>query len=123
MVDGLRRAFGFLTIYPLRASDAWTPETLGSSMVYYPLVGTFTARPMGLAVLLNMLFPPSVRCALLLAGSLLVTGGLHLDGCRPDRWLSGSYNERRRLAHLQRPAVGPMAVAWCGRSNAVNMPV
>jgi len=40
MVDGLRRAFGFLTVYPLRASDAWTPETLGSSMVYYPLVGT-----------------------------------------------------------------------------------
>jgi len=41
MVDGLRRALGFLTVYPLRASDAWTPETLGSSMVYYPLIGTF----------------------------------------------------------------------------------
>jgi cobalamin synthase len=39
MVDGLRRALGFLTVYPLRASDAWTPETLGSSMMYHLLVG------------------------------------------------------------------------------------
>ena len=39
MVDGLRRALGFLTVYPLRASDAWTPKP-GSSMVYYPLIGT-----------------------------------------------------------------------------------
>ncbi len=39
IVDSLRRAMGFLTVYPLRASDSWTPETLGSSMAYYPLAG------------------------------------------------------------------------------------
>ena len=64
MVDGLRRALGFLTVYPLRASDAWTPETLGSSMVYYPLIGTFIGLALwGLAVLLGVLFPPaSCQC-------------------------------------------------------------
>ena len=36
MVDGLRRALGFLTVYPLRASDAWTPETLGSPWCTIP---------------------------------------------------------------------------------------
>ena len=80
MVDGLRRAFGFLTVYPLRASDTWTPETLGSSMVYYPLIGTFIGLALwSLAVLLGTLFPQPVVSVLLLVSALLVTGGLHLD--------------------------------------------
>src|SRR5215510_5288550 len=113
MVDGLRRALGFLTVYPLRASDAWTPETLGSSMVYYPLVGTFIGLTLwGLAVLLGVLFPPSVVSVLLLVIALLVAGGLHMDG-----WadlidgLSGSYNREDALRIFKDPHVGSMAVA------------
>ena len=113
MVDGLRRAFGFLTVYPLRASDTWTPETLGSSMVYYPLVGTFIGLALwGLAVLLNVLFLPPIVSVLLLAGSLLVTGGLHLDGLADTvDGLSGSYNREDALRIFKDPHVGSMAVA------------
>jgi adenosylcobinamide-GDP ribazoletransferase len=113
MVDGLRRAFGFLTVYPLRASDTWTPETLGSSMVYYPLVGTFIGLALwGLAVLLSVLFPPSIVSVLLLAGSLLVTGGLHIDGLADTvDGLSGSYNREDALRIFKDPHVGSMAVA------------
>ena len=83
MVDGLRRAFGFLTVYPLRASDTWTPETLGSSMVYYPLVGTFIGLALwGLAVLLSVLFPPSIVSVLLLAA---VIGGVFLAKREKDQ--------------------------------------
>src|SRR5499426_4654132 len=112
MVDGLRRALGFLTVYPLRASDAWTPETLGSSMVYYPLVGTFIGLALwGLAVLLNVLFLPPIAGVLLLAGSLLVTGGLHLDGLADTvDGLSGSYNREDALRIFKDPHVGSMAV-------------
>jgi adenosylcobinamide-GDP ribazoletransferase len=113
MVDGLRRALGFLTVYPLRASDAWTPETLGSSMMYYPLIGTFIGLALwGLAVLLGVLFPPPVVSVLLLVSALLVTGGLHMDG-----WadlidgLSGSYNREEALRIFKDPHVGSMAVA------------
>ena len=113
MVDGLRRAFGFLTIYPLRASDAWTPETLGSSMVYYPLVGTCIGLILwGLAVLLGILFPLPIVSVLVLVAALLVTGGLHMDG-----WadlidgLSGSYNRADALRIFKDPHVGSMAVA------------
>ena len=112
MVDGLRRALGFLTVYPLRASDAWTPETLGSSMVYYPLIGTFIGLALwGLAVLLGALFPQPVVSVLLLVSALLVTGGLHMDG-----WadlidgLSGSYNREDALRIFKDPHVGSMAV-------------
>jgi len=113
MVDGLRRAFGFLTLYPLRASDTWTPETLGSSMVYYPLVGTLIGLALwGLALLLSMLFPPSVVRVLLLAGLLLVTGGLHMDGLADlIDGLSGSYNRQDALRIFKDPHVGSMAVA------------
>src|SRR5438128_9480455 len=113
MVDGLRRALVFLTVYRLRASDAWTPETLGSSMVYYTLIGTCIGLTLwGLAVLLGILFPPPVVSVLLLVSALLVTGGLHMDG-----WadlvdgLSGSYNREDALRIFKDPHVGSMAVA------------
>jgi len=113
MVDGLRRAFGFLTVCPLRASNTWTPETLGSSMVYYPLVGTCIGLVLwGLAVLLSMLFPPPIVSVLLLAGSLLITGGLHIDGLADlIDGLSGSYNREDALRIFKDPHVGSMAVA------------
>ena len=113
MIDGLRRALGFLTIYPLQASDTWTPETLGSSMVYYPLVGTCIGLTLwGLVVLLSVLFPPPIVSVLVLVAALLVTGGLHMDG-----WadlidgLSGSYNREDALRIFKDPHVGSMAVA------------
>lgn len=110
-MDGLRRAFGFLTIYPLRASDTWTPETLGSSMVHYPLVGLF----IGLAawvlyVLLSSLFPPTVAIVLLLGSLAVITGGLHLDGFADTvDGLSGGYSREETLHIFKDPHIGTMA--------------
>jgi adenosylcobinamide-GDP ribazoletransferase len=110
-MDGLRRAFGFLTIYPLRASDTWTPETLGSSMVHYPLVGLF----IGLAawvlyVLLSSLFPPPVAIVLLLGSLAVITGGLHLDGFADTvDGLSGGYSREETLHIFKDPHIGTMA--------------
>lgn len=79
-VDGLWRAIGFLTVYPLRETESWTPETVGNSMVYYPLVGTLIGISLWiLYVLLSALFAPPIVHVLLLAGSVLITGGLHID--------------------------------------------
>jgi adenosylcobinamide-GDP ribazoletransferase len=116
MVDGLRRAFGFLTIYPLRASDTWTPETLGSSMAYYPLVGTCIGCALWiLYVLLSVLFPAPVVSVLLLGGLLLVTGGLHIDGLADTvDGLNGGYNREETLRIFKDPHVGPMAVVSVG---------
>ena len=111
-MDGLRRAMGFLTIYPLRASDTWTPETLGSSMMYYPLVGLL----IGLALwvlhsLLSTLFPFSVANGLLLGGLVMMTGGLHLDGLADTiDGLSGGYSREETLQIFKDPHVGTMAV-------------
>lgn len=113
MPDGLRRALSFLTVCPLQSRSAWTPETLGSSMVYYPLVGTLIGLCLwGLAVLLGLLFPVPLVSALLLASLLLLTGGLHIDGLSDTvDGLSGSYNREDALRIFKDPHVGSMAVA------------
>jgi adenosylcobinamide-GDP ribazoletransferase len=79
-VDGLWRAIGVLTVYPLRETESWTPETVGSAMMYYPLVGTLIGISLWmLYVLLSALFVPPIVHVLLLAGLVLLTGGLHIN--------------------------------------------
>lgn len=113
MFDGVQQAFGFLTVCPLRSNAPWTPETLGLSMVYYPVVGLGLGLLLwGLALLLGLLFPPAVVCVLLLAASLLLTGGLHSDGLADlIDGLSGSYTREDALRIFKDPHVGSMAVA------------
>jgi len=112
MVDGMRRALGFLTVYPLRASDTWTPETLGSSMVYYPLVGALIGVALWiLFILLSALFAPPIANVLLLGGLIFMTGGLHLDGLADTiDGLNGGYSREEVLQIFKDPHVGSMAV-------------
>jgi adenosylcobinamide-GDP ribazoletransferase len=111
-MDGLRRALGFLTVYPLRASDTWTPEALGNSMVYYPLVGLFIGLALWiLYLLLHTLFPTSIANVMLLGGLALMTGGLHLDGLADTiDGLSGGYSREDTLQIFKDPHIGTMAV-------------
>ncbi len=79
-MDGLWRAIGVLTVYPLRETESWTPETVGSAMVYYPFVGTLIGISLWmLYILLSALFAPPVVHVLLLAGLVFITGGLPLN--------------------------------------------
>ena len=80
IVDGLWRAIGVLTVYPLPEAESWTPEAVGGAMVYYPVVGALIGISLWmLYVLLSALFAPPIVQVLLLAGLLLITGGLHLN--------------------------------------------
>jgi adenosylcobinamide-GDP ribazoletransferase len=99
-------------VYPLRATDTWTPETLGSSMVYYPLVGLFIGIALWiLSLVLNTLFPLPVANVLLLGALAVMTGGLHLDGLADTLdGLSGGYNREETLNIFRDPHVGTMAV-------------
>jgi adenosylcobinamide-GDP ribazoletransferase len=112
IVDGLRRALGFLTIYPLRATDTWTPETLGSSMVYYPLVGLFIGLALWvLSMLFSRVLPMSIVSVMLLGCLVVMTGGLHLDGLADTiDGLSGGYSREETLQIFKDPHVGTMAV-------------
>jgi adenosylcobinamide-GDP ribazoletransferase len=111
-MDGFRRALGFLTIVPLRTADTWTPETLGSSMAYYPLVGLGLGLALWLlSVLLRIVFPLPITTVFLLGGLAVLTGGLHLDGLADTiDGLCGGASREEILRIFKDPHVGPMAV-------------
>lgn len=107
----LRIALQLLTRLPVKVAQA-TPRERGLSVLYYPLVGVIIGA---LLWLLNSVMGQSdtgVRAALLLAGWVLLTGGLHLDGLADsaDAWLGGYGDRQRSLDILQDPRSGPAAV-------------
>lgn len=110
-MNGLRRALGFLTVYPLRASDTWTPEALGHSMAYYPIAGLLIGLSLWvLYLLLSALFVPAVVAALLLGGCTLVTGGLHVEGlAKTVNGLNGSSHREETLTIFKESHVSPTA--------------
>jgi adenosylcobinamide-GDP ribazoletransferase len=110
MVDDLRRALGFLTVYRLRATDTWSPELFGSAMAYYPLVGAGIGCALWcLYILLAYAFPPPVTAALLLTGLCLVTGGIHLSGLAVTmEGLSGGHDRQTTLGILKEQRPGTM---------------
>lgn len=113
MVDGLRRAIGFLTVYPLRETESWTPETVGHSMVYYPFVRTLLGISLWiLYMVLSVLFAPPIVNVLLIAGLVLMTGGLHID--RLANTVDGLYRGHSRediLRIFKDVQVGAIAIA------------
>lgn len=79
---GFVTAWEFLTVIPLRAA-ARNPESadLAASMAWFPLVGLILGGLLVVTDLLGaMLFAPAVVNLLLIVVSIVVTGGLHIDG-------------------------------------------
>lgn len=105
-------AFEFLTRIPLPGKGDSDLESLGSSSAWFPLVGLFIG---GLLVLCNWLladvFPASVVAGLLIAASVLVTGGLHMDGLMDSADGLMVAREREKTLEIMRDSrVGAMGV-------------
>ncbi len=74
-------ALQFLTIIPLSKWREFSPEELGRSIGYFPLVGIIIGLILaGLNWLLTLLLPSVVVNALLIVCLAVITGALHLDG-------------------------------------------
>lgn len=106
-------AVQFLTRLPVPRGVAFSPGALGWSVVLYPLVGLLIGA---MLTLLAMLLPhagPALAAALLLAGWVSITGGLHIDGLADsaDAWAGGHGDAQRSLEIMKDPRSGPIAVA------------
>ena len=78
---GFLAALQFLTSIPLPRKRETTPEELGRSATYFPLVGLIIGLILaGLSWLLHLILPPTLVNALIVAALVIVTGALHLDG-------------------------------------------
>lgn len=77
----LLAAFQFLTAIPFPLRREATPEEIGCSQRYFPLVGLFLGGVLlGLDRLLGLGLPSAVVNVLLIIALVLLTGALHLDG-------------------------------------------
>jgi adenosylcobinamide-GDP ribazoletransferase len=106
-------AVQFLTRLPVPRGIVYSPENLGGSVVFYPLVGLLLGV---LLLLLREAFGdglPLLAAASVLTAWALLTGGLHLDGLADcaDAWVGGQGDRERSLRIMKDPCSGPIAVA------------
>lgn len=105
-------ALQFLSSLPVRLPGMPSPEQLGRSLLFYPLVGAlFGVLLWGLNALLSG-SPLLLHAALLISAWVVLSGGLHLDGLADsaDAWLGGFGDRERTLEIMKDPRSGPIAV-------------
>ena len=74
-------ALSFLTAVRLPLRRAPTPEEVGGSLGYFPVVGLLIGAVLAaLSLVLNQVLSATVANALVLAALVAITGALHLDG-------------------------------------------
>jgi len=77
----LLTALKFLTIIPVPRQGETSPEELGRSTGYFPVVGVVIGLILaGLNWLLGLFLPSAVVNALLIVSMVVISGALHLDG-------------------------------------------
>jgi len=106
-------AVQFLTLSPAWIKRAFTPQELGRSVGYFPLVGAWIgALLLGAGWLSGLVFPDSVRSALILAVWVGLTGALHVDGFLDAcDGLLGGFTPESRLEIMRDERVGGFALA------------
>ena len=105
-------ALQFLTRLPVSLSGMPTPEQVGRSLLWYPLVGLVLGLLLWGAHLLLGQASALLQAAIILALWVGLSGGLHLDGLADtaDAWVGGFGDRERTLAIMKDPRSGPIAV-------------
>jgi len=83
-------ALQFLTIFPVKISaegrfafgekSEIKEKDFGRALIYFPIVGALIGAALVLVLLVLDFLPYSVKIALVLISSIVITGGIHLDG-------------------------------------------
>jgi len=80
-VSGLVVAARYLTIVPVPGRLDHSPDALGRSAVWFPVIGLFLGATLAVTDrITSALFPTLLAALLVVTAWKLVTGGLHLDG-------------------------------------------
>ncbi|MDR6929305.1 adenosylcobinamide-GDP ribazoletransferase [Pseudomonas sp. BE134] len=105
-------ALQFLSSLPIRLPGMPTPQELGRSLLFYPLVGLLFGAILWALNWLLLGTPLLLHAALLLTVWVLLSGALHLDGLADsaDAWLGGFGDRERTLTIMKDPRSGPIAV-------------
>lgn len=108
-------AFGFLTAVPLPVPSigAIHEKDLGESSAFFPLVGLVQGLSASLAyLLLEKVFPSGVTAGLIVAGFVVFSGGMHIDGLSDTFDALASRESREKmLAIMKDSSAGPVGTA------------
>lgn len=73
-------ALQFLTILPINIKSKIEKKDFGKSLLYFPIVGALIGLLLASSVFIFGFLPHPVVSALVLIISIIITGGIHLDG-------------------------------------------
>ena len=73
-------ALQFLTILPIKIKSEIKEENFGRSLIYFPIVGILIGILLAVSSHIFVFLPRLVLGAFILLISIIVTGGIHLDG-------------------------------------------
>ncbi len=73
-------ALQFLTIFPIKIKSEIQEKDFGASLLYFPFVGLLIGLFLASSAFLFSFLPGLVRGAFILIISIIITGGIHLDG-------------------------------------------
>lgn len=106
-------AVQFLTISPIVVKSPFTPQEMGASIVFYPLVGLIIGLILSLlAWLLQKIFPLQLTAALILGLWVILSGAFHLDGFLDAcDGLFGGWTPEKRLEIMHDEHLGAFALA------------
>jgi adenosylcobinamide-GDP ribazoletransferase len=108
-------SIGFLTVIPV-PHVAISPTLAARSLALFPLIGAVIGALLGaLGVWLDQILPAGPVAALLFAGSVFLTGGLHLDGLMDTAdGVFGGRSPEQRLTIMRDSRVGAFGVIAAG---------
>jgi len=103
-------ALQFLTIFPVRIKSM-EEKDFGGSLLYFPLIGLLIGLLLALSSFLFSFLPQFLKATLILLTSVIITGGIHLDGFADT--CDGFYGKKEReeiLKIMQDSCIGVMGV-------------
>lgn len=80
MIKRFLIALQFLTILPVSIKSEIEDKDFGASLLYFPFVGLFIGFILAGSAFLFSSLPSLLKSALVLIFSIIITGGIHLDG-------------------------------------------
>lgn len=104
-------ALQFLTIFPVKIRKDLKKEDFGKSLIYFPFSGMLIGLFLVLILYLFAFLPHLVTIAIVLIASIVITGGMHLDGFADtcDGFYAGRSKEEI-LAIMRDSRIGTMGV-------------
>lgn len=104
-------ALQFLTIIPVRISSGIEEKDFGKALIYFPVVGALIGVVLAAAAFLFTPLPNLVAGALILILSVVITGGIHLDGFSDTCDGFYGYHSKEKILEIMRDSrIGTMAV-------------